>query len=224
MQRKSRELDKREDEGKKVFERFSISKKIYKNDMKQKLKEKFNVGDKVKKPSFTKCVKMSKEVENLKNGILNGESLINHIQHQQQKQSKLGNSNADRDAKSIVGGRLQFYKGKCLISAPCSRLANNYCVGIAGLSLPIPKKKDSEPNREEVERSCSVYSCFCPSCWIIFKKKIFILLCVVCGAEFFFFEFSLSLPLVSFPLFSLLSYIFIYSNNFHFAPDVGVFL
>lgn len=80
--------------------------------MKQKLKEKFNVGDKVKKPSFTKCVKMSKEVENLKNGILNGESLINHIQHQQQKQSKLGNSNADRDAKSIVGGRLQFYKGE----------------------------------------------------------------------------------------------------------------
>lgn len=78
--------------------------------MKEKLKEKINVGDKVKKPCFTKCVKMSKEVENLKNGILNGESLINHIQHQ--KQSKLGNSNADRDTKSIVGGRLQFYKGK----------------------------------------------------------------------------------------------------------------
>jgi hypothetical protein len=56
---------------------------------------------------------MSKEVENLKNGILNGE-LINHIQqHQQQKQSsKLGNSNADKESKSIVGGRLQFYKGK----------------------------------------------------------------------------------------------------------------
>lgn len=84
--------------------------------MKQKLKEKFNVADKVKKPSHTKCVKMSKEVENLKNGILNGD-LINHIQHQQQKQSKLGNSNAERDGKSIVGGRLQFYKGKYLRSS-----------------------------------------------------------------------------------------------------------
>lgn len=81
--------------------------------MKQKLKEKFNVADKVKKPSFTKCVKMSKEVENLKNGILNGDSLINHIQH---PQSNLGNSNADRESKSIVGGRLQFYKGKYHIS------------------------------------------------------------------------------------------------------------
>ncbi|CRK94877.1 CLUMA_CG008369, isoform A [Clunio marinus] len=89
--------------------------------MKQKLKEKFNVGDKVKKSTFTKCVKMSKEVENLKNGILNGESLIN-IQHQQQKQSKLGNSNVDRDTKSIVGGRLQFYKdGKFILELARAR-------------------------------------------------------------------------------------------------------
>lgn len=73
--------------------------------MKQKLKEKFNV-DKVKKSSsFTKCVKMSNE--NLKNGSLNGEKFASA-----QKQSKLSNSNADRDTKSIVGGRLQFYKGK----------------------------------------------------------------------------------------------------------------
>lgn len=79
--------------------------------MKAKLKEKFNVHKKAA-ATFTKCVKMSKEVENLKNGILNGESLLSHIQHQQQKQSKLGNSNADRDSKSIVGGRLQFYKGE----------------------------------------------------------------------------------------------------------------
>lgn len=91
--------------------------------MKQKLKEKFNVGDKVKKSSFTKCVKMSKEVENLKNGILNGD-LLNHIQHQQQKQSKLSNSNADRDTKSIVGGRLQFYKGEYRISDPFLFLIN----------------------------------------------------------------------------------------------------
>lgn len=103
---------KKEVEEIKCLKKIFQSPKTHENDMKQKLKEKFNVGDKVKKPSFTKCVKMSKEVENLKNGILNGESLINHIQHQQQKQSKLGNSNADREAKSIVGGRLQFYKGK----------------------------------------------------------------------------------------------------------------
>lgn len=96
--------------------------------MKQKLKEKFNVGDKVKKPSFTKCVKMSKEVENLKNGILNGDSLINHIQHQQQKQSKLSNSNADREAKSIVGGRLQFYKGKYRISEAIKRDKDCVCI------------------------------------------------------------------------------------------------
>lgn len=102
--------------------------------MKQKLKEKFNVGDKVKKPSFTKCVKMSKEVENLKNGILNGESLINHIQHQQQKQSKLGNSNADREAKSIVGGRLQFYKGKYRIGrAFCADKSDNCADNLASL-------------------------------------------------------------------------------------------
>jgi hypothetical protein len=91
--------------------------------MKQKLKEKFNVGDKVKKTSFTKCVKMSKEVENLKkNGVLNGESVIsNHIQQQQQQQTKLNNnSNTDRDAtaKAIVGGRLQFYKGKYRCNLP----------------------------------------------------------------------------------------------------------
>lgn len=146
--------------------------------MKQKLKEKFNVGDKVKKPSFTKCVKMSKEVENLKNGILNGESLINHIQHQQQKQSKLGNSNADREAKSIVGGRLQFYKGKYRISE---------VIKTAFVS-------------RECKTSVGRYFLFlCPSAWIIFKKKIFILLCVP-----FFRVRSLSLPLVSFPLFFLL--------------------
>lgn len=79
--------------------------------MKQKLKEKFNVADKVKKTSFTKCVKMSKEVENLKNGVLNGDSVItNHTQQQQYK--KLNNSNVDTTTKAIVGGRLQFYKGK----------------------------------------------------------------------------------------------------------------
>lgn len=208
---------------KKVFERFLISKKISKNDMKQKLKEKFNVGDKVKKPSFTKCVKMSKEVENLKNGILNGESLINHIQHQQQKQSKLGNSNADRDAKSIVGGRLQFYKGKCLISAPRSRLASNYCVGIRGPPLSLSRKKKT-PSQTEKKLSGAV--------WYILvfvhpldhfqEENLHSFVCCV-WCRVFFFEFSLSLPLVSFPLFSLLSYIFIYSNNFHFAPDVGVF-
>lgn len=85
--------------------------------MKQKLKEKFNVGDKVKKTSFTKCVKMSKEVENLKNGVLNGDSVIvnNHIQQQQQQQQTKLNNNSNVDStttKAIVGGRLQFYKGK----------------------------------------------------------------------------------------------------------------
>lgn len=138
--------------------------------MKQKLKEKFNVGDKVKKPSFTKCVKMSKEVENLKNGILNGDSLINHIQHQQQKQSKLSNSNADRESKSIVGGRLQFYKGKYRISEAI-------------------KRDKAFVSRESVVGRYFLF--LCPSAWIIFKKKIFILLCVVCGA--FFFEFALCL-------------------------------
>jgi hypothetical protein len=146
--------------------------------MKQKLKEKFNVGDKVKKPSFTKCVKMSKEVENLKNGILNGDSLINHIQHQQQKQSKLGNSNADREAKSIVGGRLQFYKGKYRISEAI-------------------KRDKAFVSRESVVGRYFLF--LCPSAWIIFKKKIFILLCVVWCL--FFRVRSLSLPLVSFPLF-----------------------
>lgn len=89
--------------------------------MKQKLKEKINVGDKVKKPSFQKCAKMSKENENLKSGVLNGDSVViskaNHIQQQQQQQQKLNNnnnSNVDRETttKAIVGGRLQFYKGK----------------------------------------------------------------------------------------------------------------
>lgn len=77
--------------------------------MKQKLKEKINVGDKVKKPSFQKCVKMSKEFENLKNG----ESVISNNHTQQQQQKLNNNSNVDRDAatKAIVGGRLQFYKG-----------------------------------------------------------------------------------------------------------------
>lgn len=89
--------------------------------MKQKLKEKINVVDKVKKPSLQKCVKMSKENENLKNGVLNGDSVIsNNHNQQQQQQHKLSNNNnsnnVDREAsnttKSIVGGRLQFYKGK----------------------------------------------------------------------------------------------------------------
>lgn len=87
--------------------------------MKQKLKEKINVGDKVKKASFQKCVKMSKENENLKSGVLlNGDSVIskaNHIQQQQQqKLNNNNNSNVDRETttKAIVGGRLQFYKGK----------------------------------------------------------------------------------------------------------------
>lgn len=81
--------------------------------MKQKLKEKINVGDKVKKPSFQKCVKMSKEFENLKNGVLNGDSVISN-NHTQQQQKLNNNSNVDREAttKAIVGGRLQFYKGK----------------------------------------------------------------------------------------------------------------
>jgi hypothetical protein len=80
--------------------------------MKQKLKEKFNVGDKVKKTNFTKCVKMSKEVENLKNGVLNGDSVISNNHIQQQQHTKLNNSNVDSTTKAIVGGRLQFYKGK----------------------------------------------------------------------------------------------------------------
>lgn len=87
--------------------------------MKQKLKEKINVGDKVKKPSFQKCAKMSKENENLKSGVLNGDSVViskaNHIQQQQQqKLNNNNNSNVDRETttKAIVGGRLQFYKGK----------------------------------------------------------------------------------------------------------------
>jgi PDZ domain-containing secreted protein len=92
--------------------------------MKQKLKEKFNFGDKVKKNnnnSFTKCLKMSKELENLKNGdssvINNSSNNHNHVQTQQQhpqnniKLNNNNNSNAD-STKSIVGGRLQFYKGK----------------------------------------------------------------------------------------------------------------
>lgn len=77
--------------------------------MKQKLKEKINVGDKVRKPSFQKCVKMSKEFDqNLKNG----DSVIsnNHTQQQQ----KLNNADRDATTKAIVGGRLQFYKGKLL--------------------------------------------------------------------------------------------------------------
>lgn len=83
--------------------------------MKQKLKEHIKVGVKVKKPSFQKCVKMSKEFDQNKNGVLNGDSVIsnNHTQQQQ----KLNNaSNVDREAttKAIVGGRLQFYKGKLL--------------------------------------------------------------------------------------------------------------
>lgn len=83
--------------------------------MKQKLlKERFSViSDKTKTKSLTKCVKMSKEVENLKNGLMNGDSTTVIQYHKQQKQSsKLGNSVSDRDTKSIVGGRLQFYKGK----------------------------------------------------------------------------------------------------------------
>lgn len=85
--------------------------------MKQKLKEKINAGVKVKKTSFQKCVKMSKENENLRNGVLNGDSVIsktNHIQQQQQKLNNNNNSNVDRETttKAIVGGRLQFYKGK----------------------------------------------------------------------------------------------------------------
>lgn len=83
----------------------------HKNDMKQKLKEKINVGDKVKKPSFQKCVKMSKEFENLKNG----DSVISN--HTQQQQKLNNNLNVDREAttKAIVGGRLQFYKGNFLL-------------------------------------------------------------------------------------------------------------
>lgn len=106
------ELDKQhQSEVERKRKKCLISQIFPENDMKAKLKEKFNVHKKAA-ATFTKCVKMSKEVENLKNGILNGESLLSHIQHQQQKQSKLGNSNADRDSKSIVGGRLQFYKGE----------------------------------------------------------------------------------------------------------------
>lgn len=78
--------------------------------MKQKLKQNL---DKIKKPSsLTKCVKMSNdEIENIKNGIINGDSLIN-IQHQQRElQSKLKNSSSNPDIE-IVGGRLKFYKGK----------------------------------------------------------------------------------------------------------------
>jgi hypothetical protein len=76
--------------------------------MKQKLKQNL---DKIKKPSLTKCVKMSNdEIENIKNGIINGDSLIN-IQHQRELQSKLKNSNSNQDIE-IVGGRLKFYKGE----------------------------------------------------------------------------------------------------------------
>lgn len=87
--------------------------------MKQKLKEKISVGDKVKKPSLQKCLKMSKENE-MKNGVLNGDSVITKNHTQQQQQLKLNNnSNVDRETAKIVGGRLQFYKGKrelCLSS------------------------------------------------------------------------------------------------------------
>lgn len=99
--------------------------------MKQKLKEKINVGDKVKKPSFQKCVKMSKEFENLKNGVLNGDSVISNNHTQQQPQQKLNNNiNVDREAttKAIVGGRLQFYKGNSslpLIYIYCAMIKKN---------------------------------------------------------------------------------------------------
>ncbi|CAG9807035.1 unnamed protein product [Chironomus riparius] len=90
--------------------------------MKQKLKEKFNVGDKVKKTNFTKCVKMSKEVENLKNGVLNGDSVISNNHIQQQQHTKLNNSNVDSTTKAIVGGRLQFYKdGKFILELARAR-------------------------------------------------------------------------------------------------------
>lgn len=84
--------------------------RLNENDMKQKLKQSL---DKIKKPStLAKCVKMSHdEIENIKNGIINGDSLIN-IQHQHRElQSKLKNSNSTSDIE-IVGGRLKFYKGK----------------------------------------------------------------------------------------------------------------
>lgn len=108
--------------------------------MKQKLKEKINVGDKVKKPSFQKCAKMSKENENLKSGVLNGDSVViskaNHIQQQQQQQQKLNNnSNVDRETttKAIVGGRLQFYKGK--------KNSLKKIIFIIALSIEMKKKK-----------------------------------------------------------------------------------
>lgn len=100
--------------------------------MKQKLKEKINVGDKVKKPSFQKCVKMSKEFENLKNGVLNGDSVISNNHTQQQQQKLNNNSNVDREAaaatKAIVGGRLQFYKGNSL---------SLYSLSLASLNLHL---------------------------------------------------------------------------------------
>lgn len=86
--------------------------------MKQKLKEKISVGDKVKKPSLQKCLKMSKENENLKNGVLNGDSVITKNHSQQLKLNN--NSNVDRETAKIVGGRLQFYKGK--LSLPIRKL------------------------------------------------------------------------------------------------------
>ncbi|KAG5670951.1 hypothetical protein PVAND_001180 [Polypedilum vanderplanki] len=69
---------------------------------------------------------MSKEIENLKNGVLNGDSVItnNHIQQQQQQQTKLNNnSNVDSTTtKAIVGGRLQFYKdGKFILELARAR-------------------------------------------------------------------------------------------------------
>lgn len=77
--------------------------------MKQKLKQSL---DKIKKPSsLAKCVKMSSdEIENIKNGIINGDSLIN-IHQKRELQLKLKNSSATQDIE-IVGGRLKFYKGK----------------------------------------------------------------------------------------------------------------
>lgn len=139
----------------------------------------------MKKSSFTKCVKMSKEVENLKNGILNGD-LLNHIQHQQQKQSKLGNSNADRETKAIVGGRLQFYKGKYRISQ-CP-------IALRWFSRLVSSILDHFQEENLHSFVCGAF---------------FVLLC------------SSSLPLVSFPLFSLLPCTILRHNTPFHSPDVG---
>jgi hypothetical protein len=136
--------------------------------MKQKLKEKISVGDKVKKPSsLQKCLKMSKENENLKNGVLNGDSVITK-NHTQQQLKLNNNSNVDRETAKIVGGRLQFYKGELCSSYIFPRIYARkkvlrvVVVVISEEFLIILRSGGSERVRKKIVRialSLSSFSC-----------------------------------------------------------------